>query len=62
MVCFFLSLLKQKLYKRCKTKGGGSRPLLDPVQKEAASFLRDYFPNILVYCTTVPDRNLTLIY
>ena len=25
--------------------GGGSRPLLDHVQKEAAFFVADYFPN-----------------
>ena len=41
MVCFFLSLLKRKLPQRCpKQTRGGSRPLLDNVQKEAAFFFR----------------------
>ena len=48
MVCFFLSLLKQKLPQRCPKRGGGSRPLLDNVQKEAA-FFQDYFPNFLLF-------------
>ena len=37
MLCFFLSLLKRKLPQECPKKGGGgSRQLLDNVQKEAA--------------------------
>ena len=41
MVCFSLSLLKPKLPQRCpKRGGGGPRPLLDNVQKEAAFFFR----------------------
>ena len=67
LLYFFFNLLKQKIPKRCpKQLGrGGSRPLLESVQKKAVFFLRKTFLTGLVWgwiqLKIIPSRKSSVV-
>ena len=49
MVCFFLSLLKQKLPQRCPKQGGGGQGHFWTMSEREQLFFLDYFPQLINY-------------